>query len=52
MLKAAGTDKVVLTAPNFLIKPNRLYTTYLTGLNSGNPEKQIVQALDGLSYIR
>lgn len=52
LLKATGTDRIVLTSPNFLIKPNRLYTTYITGLNSGNPEKQIVQALDGLSYIR
>ena len=52
LLKPAGTDKVTLTAPNFIVKPNRLYTTYVTGFESGNPEKQIVQALDGLSYIR
>ena len=52
LLKAAGTENIILTAPNFIIKPNRLYTTYTTGLNSGNPEMQIVQALDGLSYIR
>ncbi len=52
LIKPSGTERTVLTAPNFIVKPSRFYTVYVTGLLPGRPELQIIQALDGVSYLR
>jgi hypothetical protein len=49
-LRLAGTNKVVLTAPNQLLKPNRYYTIYAVGLANNRPPLQIITALDKASY--
>lgn len=49
-LRLAGTDKVVLTAPNQLIKPDQYYTIYAVGLAKDQPPLQIITALDKNSY--
>lgn len=50
-LRVHGTDKVVLTVPNVLIKPDKYYTVYAVGL-VGNQETplQVLIALDKASY--
>lgn len=50
-LRVNGTDQVVLTVPNVLIKPDKYYTVYAVGL-VGNQETplQVLIALDKASY--
>lgn len=48
--RIAGTDQVVLTVPNALIRGNRYYTVYAVGLVDGNPPLQALIALDRASY--
>lgn len=52
LVKVEDTEKVILTVPKVIIKPNRFYTMYMVGLSLGTPGLQIVEALDGLSYIK
>ncbi len=47
----AGTDQRVLTVPNVLLKPNRLYTVYAVGLVGKEPPLEVVIPLDGNTYI-
>lgn len=49
-LRLAGTNKVVLNAPNQLIKLNRYYTIYAVGIVNNKPPLQIITALDKSSY--
>ncbi|NFO96794.1 DUF4397 domain-containing protein [Clostridium botulinum] len=49
--KPTGTNKVILTIPNIVLKPNRFYTLYAIGNSSGNPPLQMLIPLDGNSYI-
>ena len=48
--RIAGTNQVVLTVPNALVKANRYYTIYAVGLVGGNPPLQVLIALDKASY--
>ncbi len=48
--RIAGTNQVILTAPNQLIRPRRYYTVYIVGLVKGTPPLQILTALDRGSY--
>lgn len=48
--RLAGTNQVVLTVPNQLIKPNRYYTLYAVGLVNNTPPLQMITALDKNSY--
>ncbi|KEI13825.1 hypothetical protein Z959_04945 [Clostridium novyi B str. ATCC 27606] len=49
--KPTGTNKVILTVPNIILKPNRFYTLYIIGNLNGNPPLQMLIPLDGNSYI-
>ncbi|QEK12781.1 DUF4397 domain-containing protein [Crassaminicella thermophila] len=49
-IRLAGTNKIILNAPNQLIKPNRYYTIYAVGLLNAKPPLQIITALDKSSY--
>ncbi|MCD3245149.1 DUF4397 domain-containing protein [Clostridium botulinum C] len=49
--KPTGTNKVILTVPNIILKPNRFYTLYTIGNLNGNPPLQMLIPLDGNSYI-
>lgn len=46
-----GTDTVVLSVPNILLKPGRAYTVYAVGLLSNDPPLQVLIPLDGSSYL-
>lgn len=48
--RVAGTNQVVLNAPNQLLKPDRYYTVYAVGLVNDTPPLQILTALDKSSY--
>lgn len=48
--RVAGTDKVVLTVPNVLIRDNKYYTIYAVGLVGDEPPLQALIALDKASY--
>lgn len=48
--RIAGTNQIVLTVPNALIRGNRYYTIYAVGLVDGNPPLQMLIALDKASY--
>lgn len=49
-VRVAGTDNVVLTVPNVMIKPNRYYTIYAVGTVKGEQPLQALIALDKASY--
>ncbi|WP_129600810.1 DUF4397 domain-containing protein [Anaerophilus nitritogenes] len=49
-LRLAGTNKIVLTAPNQNLRPNRYYTVYAVGLGNKKAPLQIITALDKSSY--
>ncbi len=48
--RVAGTNKVVLTVPNVVIKPGKYYTVYAVGTVQGRPPLQVLIALDKASY--
>ncbi|AOT72157.1 DUF4397 domain-containing protein [Geosporobacter ferrireducens] len=48
--RIAGTNQIVLTVPNTLIRGNRYYTVYAVGLVDANPPLQALIALDKASY--
>lgn len=48
--RVTGTDKIVLTVPNVLIKDNKYYTIYVVGLVGDEPPLQVLIALDKASY--
>lgn len=45
-IRRAGTNKAVLTVPNVLIAPDRLYTIYVVGLSQIGPELEWIMLLD------
>lgn len=49
--RISGTDKIILTVPNVMLKPNKFYTAYAVGLASGNPPLQLLLPLDGNTYL-
>lgn len=50
-VKPSGMDKVVLTVPNIILKPNQNYSIYAIGLLEGNPKLQVLIPLDGNTYL-
>lgn len=49
--RLTGTDIVVLTVPNIVLKPERNYTLYAVGLSEGKPPLQLLIPLDGSTYL-
>lgn len=43
---------VVVSHPNMVLKNGNIYTSYIVGLESVNPEIQVLIPLDGSSYIK
>lgn len=50
--RIANTDKIVLTVPNIILRPNRFYTAYAVGLAMGNPPLELLLPLDGNTYLK
>jgi len=42
----------VVSHPNMVLKNGNVYTSYIVGLEDGNPEIQVLIPLDGSSYIK
>jgi hypothetical protein len=51
-IKTAGTNNVILTVPNILLKAGRNYSAYAVGLLGEKPGLQLLIALDGSTYIK
>lgn len=49
--RISGTDKIVLTVPNVILRPDKFYTAYAVGLAPGNPPLQLLLPLDGNTYL-
>lgn len=49
-VRVAGTDNVVLTVPNVMLKPGKYYTIYAVGTVDGDKPLQAIIALDKASY--
>jgi len=49
--RVAGTDNVVLTVPNIMLKPQRNYSVYAVGLAGEKPGLQVLIPLDGNTYL-
>ena len=45
-------NKRVVSHPNMMLKNGNIYTSYIVGLEDGNPEIQVLIPLDGSSYIK
>lgn len=50
-LRLAGTNTVVLTVPNIVLRPARNYSLYAIGLPEGKPGLQLLIPLDGSTYL-
>lgn len=50
--RIANTDKVILTVPNVVLRPNKFYTSYAVGLAGGKPPLQLLLPLDGNTYLK
>jgi len=50
-LRLAGTDTIVLTVPNILLRPARNLTAYAVGLAGSNPPLQMLIVMDGSTYL-
>lgn len=50
-LKPAGSNNVILTVPNIILRPARNISFYAVGLSEGRPGLQILIPLDGSTYL-
>lgn len=50
--RVAGTNNVILTVPNIVLRPNNIYTVYMIGLFNGTPSLQVLIPLDGSTYLQ
>lgn len=50
-LRTAGTDNILLTIPNIILKPKRNFTMYAVGLADRKPGFQVLIPLDGNTYL-
>jgi hypothetical protein len=49
--KVTGTNRIILTVPNIVLRQDKNYTFYLVGLSRGEPGLQLLIPLDGSTYL-
>lgn len=50
-LRIAGSNNVILTVPNIILRPRQNISFYLVGLSEGMPDLQVLIPLDGSTYL-
>lgn len=51
LVKAVGTNEVVLTVPSITLRPGLNLSIYAVGLAGGKPDLQLLIPLDGSTYL-